>query len=180
MAGRRLAPDEAALWARVMASVQPLPGRVLPVAQPLPAPSAAPAAPTGKIVPAPHRAKPVVRVRPVIGETLDAGWDKRLSRGLVAPETSIDLHGHTLASAHGALDQGLSRAIARGDRLLLLVTGKPPRPEAERPYSRGAIRAAVGDWLAASPYADRIAAVRSAHPRHGGAGALYIVLRRVR
>ncbi|HCB75975.1 MAG TPA: DNA mismatch repair protein MutS, partial [Sphingomonas bacterium] len=114
------------------------------------------------------------------GVERDAGWDKKLARGLVAPESSIDLHGHTLASAHAMLDQGLSRAIARGDRVLLLVTGKPPRPEAERPYSRGAIRAAVGDWIAASRHADRIAAVRPAHPRHGGAGALYIVLRRQR
>jgi DNA-nicking Smr family endonuclease len=45
---------------------------------------------------------------------------------------------------------------------------------------RGAIRAAVGDWLAASRHAGHIAAVRGAHPRHGGAGALYIVLRRRR
>ncbi|MEY4721316.1 MAG: hypothetical protein RIQ46_1041, partial [Pseudomonadota bacterium] len=36
------------------------------------------------------------------------------------------------------------------------------------------------DWLAAGPFASRIAAVRPAHPRHGGAGAVYIVLRRPR
>jgi DNA-nicking Smr family endonuclease len=38
----------------------------------------------------------------------------------------------------------------------------------------------VGDWLAASRHAGDIAAVRNAHPRHGGGGALYIVLRRGR
>ena len=42
------------------------------------------------------------------------------------------------------------------------------------------IAAAIGDWLAGSRHAGRIAAVRGAHPRHGGAGALYIVLRRNR
>lgn len=99
---------------------------------------------------------------------------------MVAPESSIDLHGHSLASAYDRLDRGLEAAIRRGDRVLLLVTGKPPRPESERPHARGAIRAAVGDWLAASRHADRIAAVRGAHPRHGGSGALYIVLRRAR
>ncbi len=97
---------------------------------------------------------------------------------MTQPDASLDLHGHTLASAHALLDRGLERAIGRGDRVLLLVTGKPPRPESERPHARGAIRAAVADWLAASRHADRIAAVRNAHPRHGGAGALYIVLRR--
>lgn len=112
--------------------------------------------------------------------TLDGSWDKKLGRGMVFPDSSIDLHGHTLASAHALLDQGLDRATKRGDRVLLLVTGKPPRPESERPHARGAIRAAVADWLASSRFADSIAAVRGAHPRHGGQGALYIVLRRAR
>jgi DNA-nicking Smr family endonuclease len=65
--------------------------------------------------------------------------------------------------------------------VLLLITGKPPAGhgrQAVGPAVRGAIRAAVGDWLAASRHAGDIAAVRNAHPRHGGAGALYIVLRR--
>jgi DNA-nicking Smr family endonuclease len=66
--------------------------------------------------------------------------------------------------------------------VLLLITGKP-RPgddHGSRGERRGAIRAKVLDWLAAGHHASRIAAVRAAHPRHGGAGALYIVLRRGR
>jgi DNA-nicking Smr family endonuclease len=98
----------------------------------------------------------------------------------VQPDASLDLHGHTLASAHAMLDAGLDRALSQGHRVLLLVTGKPPRPESERPHARGAIRAAIADWLAISRHAANIAAVRGAHPRHGGAGALYIILRRER
>ena len=90
----------------------------------------------------------------------------------------LDLHGRNLATAYDLLDRRLEMAIASGARLLLLVTGKPPGPA--RPVTRGAIRAAVGDWLAASRHAGDIAAVRGAHPRHGGSGALYIVLRRRR
>jgi DNA-nicking Smr family endonuclease len=116
----------------------------------------------------------------VTAATLDGGWDRRLARGAVDPDTSLDLHGHTLHSAHALLDAGLERAIARGDRVMLLVTGRPPRPDSERPHARGAIRAAVADWLAISRHAAQVAAVRAAHPRHGGAGALYIVLRRDR
>ncbi|WP_033920147.1 Smr/MutS family protein [Sphingomonas sp. 37zxx] len=192
MPSRHLSPEEAALWARVMASVRPIEGRAKPVA-----PAAVPAvlpkpvvakAPPGKLVkPKPKVvAAPIVAVRPpatpkaAAQATLDGGWDRRLSRGLVSPESSIDLHGHTLATAHRVLDAGLADAVARGDRVLLLVTGRPPRADAERPYGRGAIRAAVGDWIAGSHHAERIAAVRGAHPRHGGAGALYIVLRRKR
>lgn len=194
MPTRRLSAEEAALWRRVMAQVRPIvrhpapastPASVLHRTAPLivnppqaakrlakamaPIPTAPPAAP--KQAPA----KP-----PAPGTTLDGGWDRRLSRGLVSPDSSIDLHGHNLTSAYSMLDQGLGHAIARGDRLLLLVTGKPPRAESERPHARGAIRAAVGDWLAGSRHADRIAAVRGAHPRHGGTGALYIIIRRPR
>ena len=178
MAGRSLHPDESALWARVMATVRPLravaaPRAVHPKVE-LPAPVVL--RPTQVTTPK-SRAVPA---RPLPGTTLDGGWDRRLTRGVVQPDASLDLHGHTLASAHVMLDAGLERAIARGDRVLLLVTGKPPRAESERPHARGAIRAAVSDWLAASRHAHAIAAVRAAHPRHGGAGALYIVLRRSR
>jgi DNA-nicking Smr family endonuclease len=184
---RRLAPDEALLWKRVIASVTPLePARPQPAAvEPPPAtapppPAPPPAARKGRVPPL--RPAPVPSPAPPRKEanTLDGSWDRRLGRGLVAPESTVDLHGHTLSSAYDRLDFGLEQAIARGDRVLLLVTGKPPRPESERPHARGAIRAAVGDWLAASRHSDRIAAVRTAHSRHGGAGALYIVLRRIR
>ncbi len=179
-----MTPEERALWARVIATVTPI--QRVPVPASAPAPKPRPPAPAqavpqdrvkGRVPPAPApKPKPV----PPAAATLDAGWDRRLSRGLISPESSIDLHGHTLATAHARLDYGLEMAIARQDRVLLLITGKPPRPESERPHARGAIRAAIGDWLAASRHADRIAAVRNAHPRHGGAGALYIVLKRQR
>jgi DNA-nicking Smr family endonuclease len=177
---RRLSPDEAALWARVMANARP----IRPIAPP---PQTAPIAPTpgaSKVkgrVPAPVRAAPATTPRRSgPGSTLDGGWDKRLARGAVFPDATVDLHGHTLHSAHDLLEAALDRAVAQELRVILLVTGKPPRPESERPHARGAIRAAVGDWLAGSRFADRIAAVRNAHPRHGGHGALYIVLRRSR
>jgi DNA-nicking Smr family endonuclease len=194
--GRRdLAPEEAALWQRVIQSVTPLHVRAAPrtlppepaPASPPPRPKAAPQrleVPIGKLVPT-RPARPAITLSAPLPDTherrtLDASWDRRLSRGLVAPESAIDLHGHNLHAAYDRLDAGLGQAIARGDRVLLLITGKPPRPESERPHARGAIRAAVGDWLSASRHADRIAAVRQAHPRHGGTGALYIVLRRPR
>ncbi|MEH3158634.1 MAG: Smr/MutS family protein [Sphingomonas taxi] len=167
-----------------MATVKPLRG-VAPAARPAPAPAGkatkASKALTRAIAAVPA-APPKAKVAPPAPRqnTLDGSWDKKLSRGIVIPDSSIDLHGHTLSSAHALLDDGLARAIARGDRVLLLVTGKPPRPESERPHARGAIRAAIADWLAASRHADAIAAVRGAHPRHGGQGALYIVLRRGR
>ena len=195
---RRLSAEERALWARVMATVKPMPGREV-VAEPKPkkplpfrggvggrgVPQA------GRQVASPHpnpspegeglkKAKTPPAPTPTPGTTLDGSWDKRLSRGMVQPDATVDLHGHTLNSAYAMLDDALGRSIACGDRVILLITGKPPRPDSERPHARGAIRAAVGDWLHSSRHADAIAAVRGANPRHGGSGALYIVLRRPR
>jgi DNA-nicking Smr family endonuclease len=179
VAERRLSPDEAALWRRVMASVRPLEGS-RPVAAP-PAPTAAPTVQVTRAAPAaPLPARDKTPKAPAAVATLDGGWDRRLGRGLVSPDRTVDLHGHGLQSAYHLLDDALERALAAGDRVILLITGKPPARDSERPHKRGAIRAAVGDWLAASRHGDRIAAVRGAHPRHGGTGALYIVLRRVR
>jgi DNA-nicking Smr family endonuclease len=197
---RRLSAEERALWARVMATVKPLPGREAAKPgkaekpeKPLPfrggvgvgasnlatglrhAPTPNPS-PEGEGL----KKTKIEPPRPTPGTTLDGSWDKRLSRGMVQPDATVDLHGHTLNSAYAMLDDALGRSIARGDRVILLITGKPPRPESERPHARGAIRAAVGDWLHSSRHADSIAAVRGANPRHGGSGALYIVLRRPR
>ena len=178
MAGRRLGAEERALWRRVTDTVRPLEGRgaETPLAESL-APASPPPLRGVARAPAPARSVPPAKANAAPGETLDGGWDRRLRRGLVSPERTIDLHGHTLATAHAALDRGLDQAIADDVRTLLLVTGRPPR-EGTTPPRRGAIRAAIGDWLAGSRHASRIAAIRNAHPRHGGAGALYVILRR--
>ena len=176
---RRLSAEERALWAKVVATVQPL--HPVSPAPPVPsAPAAAPAAPgiAARPAPRPRAAPPPPPPRPQPGNTLDGTWDRRLGKGLVRPDLTVDLHGHGLTGAYGLLDDSLDRAVTSGARVLLLITGKPP--VGEPPVARGKIRAAIGDWLAASPHARDIAAVRGAHPRHGGAGALYIVLRRAR
>ena len=177
---RKLSPEERLLWDRVVASVRPLhdahlavPAREEEAPQPAepvkPALRKAAPRPLAKPAPSPSPARP--------GTTLDASWDKKLARGLVSPDMIVDLHGHNLSTAYALLDSRLEDALQRGDRLILLVTGKPPKGE-RWPVARGAIRAAVGDWLHASRHASGIAAVRGAHQRHGGTGALYIILRR--
>ena len=118
------------------------------------------------------KAKPV----PHADRTLDGSWDRRLASGRAKPDRIIDLHGLNLDNAWSAIDRGLEQAIARGERVLLLITGHH-RP-GEPPVQRGKIRAAVHDWLAASRHAGSIAAVRGAHRRHGGGGSLYIILKR--
>jgi DNA-nicking Smr family endonuclease len=180
---RRLRPEEAALWGQVAATVKPMRGR-RSAALPLHSASPFKGAPLPRVtatVPGKVFPSPVQRDALSGPQTLDANWDKSLANGRTAPDRTIDLHGHSLSSAHALLDHALGEAIRHGARLVLLITGKPARHNPRMPPTgRGVIRASVEDWLKAGPHASRIAAIRGAHPRHGGAGALYLVIRRDR
>jgi DNA-nicking Smr family endonuclease len=162
---RPLSPDEAALWGRVTAHI-----------------AAEAARPRVRLVERLHPEPLPARKATPVGTTLDASWDRRLERGEVMPDRTIDLHELTLDRAHAHLLRALEASVRHGHRLVVLVTGKAPQAGANRLDAplRGIIRASVGDWLEASPLAPHIAAVRPAHTKHGGAGALYIVLRRAR
>ena len=193
---RSLSRDEAALWARVASTVRPMAGRAKPppeAQQVVPlapgghggsAPGRVPGAalslavPNGRVSP-PSRPAEDIRTRPL---TLDASWDRKLAQGTVTPDFTIDLHGHSLEAAHARLDHALALALAQGARVVLLITGRarPSDGQGGRSERRGAIRAKFLDWLAHGSHAGRIAAIRPAHPRHGGAGAVYLILRRPR
>ncbi|MEQ1541041.1 MAG: DNA mismatch repair protein MutS [Novosphingobium sp.] len=191
---RGLSPEEAELWARVAGTVKRLhPPRNDSATQTkqrgevrtrvcAPAPSGSPAqAPPPSLRDGPPPRHGEERQRPLDRRGLDSSWDKKLARAALHPDFTLDLHGHSLDSAHVRLDHGLAQAAAMGARLVLVITGKPrSAAAADRGTQRGAIRAKVLDWLAAGAHADRIAAVRGAHRRHGGDGALYIVMKRPR
>nr|WP_280638923.1 Smr/MutS family protein [Sphingomicrobium aestuariivivum] len=180
------------MWAKVVATVEPLSRepRKAAASDPAQKPNRPPPPPRmppkserqrARAAAAVRREPPLVVPPPVRTHqdaTLDGGWDKRLRQGKAAPDRVIDLHGHTLDHAWHAIDRGIEQAIRAGDRLVLLITGHAPK--GEPPIARGKIRAAVEGWLSASRHADAIAAVRAASPRHGGRGALYLVLRRSR
>mgnify|MGYP001046260958 CR=1 FL=1 len=185
-APRGLSPEERAAWTRLARTVTPLhpePPKVketpTPAAQATIAPlpprrKAAAAHPT--IAASPPKPEPIQRTG-----GLDSSWERKLKGARLEPDFTLDLHGHTLDGAHARLESGLAQAKALGARLVLVITGKPrPVEHADRGERRGAIRAKVLDWLAAGSHSADIAAVRGAHRRHGGDGALYIVLKRGR
>ncbi|MCX7284241.1 MAG: Smr/MutS family protein [Novosphingobium sp.] len=192
-APRGLSPDEAELWQKVAATITPI-HPVRPKAKP--ADAAALAAPQPMPVPAAKRAKgrvpppmpvaapsPTAAKRPLEAHGLDSSWERKLvARGAIAPDVTIDLHGMGLDAAHARLNGGIAQALAMGSRVMLLIAGKPRPHDATdaRGNQRGVIRARLLDWLAHSAHASRIAAVRPAQPRHGGAGAVYIILKRLR
>ncbi|GEM_PF-709662 len=110
----------------------------------------------------------------------------KLIRGALRPDARIDLHGLTETAAHRAMSAFLVSAINRGARLVLVITGKGARKiDPYAPFDmelemreRGVLKAMVPRWLGEPPLAGLIAEVRPAHIRHGGAGALYVYLRK--
>lgn len=195
---RGLSPEEAALWARVAGTVTPLNpprhggleedakrqrdqpqagGGGVPLGAPKPARAKPQPPSTGFAGPPPRSGE----VRHLDRHGLDRSWERKLAKAQVSPDFTLDLHGHTLDAAHRRLDHGLTLAVAQQARVVLVITGRPrPVDAADRGSRRGAIRAKLVDWLAAGPHASKIAAIRPAHQRHGGAGAVYVVLKRAR
>lgn len=107
---------------------------------------------------------------------------ERLRKGQIEPDAKIDLHGMTEAAAHRALMRFLQGAATRGNRLILVVTGKGnPRKEETASWMQsphGVLKQMVPRWLNEPDAAALIASTRPAHVRHGGDGALYVYLRK--
>ncbi len=166
MAKRRAATEaERALWGAAMRDVRRLdPQRVVPAFPPLTPPAPPPE------VPAPQSVVTPVRSRP---GGVDGATVERLKRGQVAVEGRIDLHGMDQRAAFAALMGFIETSSRGGRRAVLVITGKGA-------IGGGVLRRNVPNWLLASPLASRILTVQPAHTRHGGDGALYVLLRRKR
>ena len=83
----------------------------------------------------------------------------------------------TLAAAERAVSRFLSESAQQGRRVVLIVTGKGLRLEGGRVFG-GRIRAEFAGWLERADNRALVAGLRPAHPRHGGGGAFYVLLRR--
>ncbi|MEM6546690.1 MAG: Smr/MutS family protein [Pseudomonadota bacterium] len=108
-----------------------------------------------------------------------------MRRGNREPDARLDLHGLTAERAHRVLDGFLARALAENLRCLLVITGKggkaPGKDAAGFARSDlGVLRQMVPRWLRAGRYRSQIVGIFEAHLRHGGAGAIYVYLKKRR
>lgn len=175
-----------ALWREVTKTITPLDGR--------------PEAPEAK----PRRmAQERMRDRPLpmewhVGDSptptprVDRKTRRRLSKGHQDVDRSVDLHGLNQDEAFRQLKSVVEGAVRRGDKTLLVVTGKGGarfsqtgldgsvayRTRAEFQQFGGVLKRMVPVWLAGPELKPFIESYGEASKEHGGEGALYILLRR--
>ncbi len=171
--GRQPTDDELALWQQVTRDIRPI-GANGRATSPAAAANGAQPGPPGKPAPPkPPTLSPPPRPRPAM-QGIDRRTLQRLGRGQIAIDARLDLHGMTQAEAHRHLTLFLAHHQRRGARCLLVITGIGER------NTGGILRAMTPRWLAEPPNAQRVIAHAPARRRHGGEGALYVLLRRAR
>ena len=199
---RVVTDDEALLWQHATKSLDPVKAkprvdaaskRVGPTfaASPAPLRRARPTSPSASVKKSPpSAASPIQAAGPRASRPL-ADFDRRKARRIAAGKAEvdayIDLHGLDQREAYLRLRGFLADAYARGDRLVLVITGKGGGGEAPDRLGelvgerrRGVLRRNLPQWLKEPEFREMVSSFTQAGVRHGGAGALYVQLRRGR
>lgn len=184
--------DEAdrALWEQVVRSVRPLPGKASPVVDAKPESLRSSGESRNRLrPPPPPLPAPAESSRPQ--PDIERRRQRDLAKGRMRIDSRIDLHGMTQDSAFERLQTHLAAASARGERCVLVITGKggrrftqreemPPEFRRRSDFDRGAgvLKRMVPLWLDSPALAPLVHAFAPAARHHGGGGALYVLLRR--
>lgn len=176
MSRRTLSDDERALWEGVAKSARPLRKPRRKKAEPAASKVEESERTVARPMPSRSAPKPKASAPPLMQMTRRER--SRVAKGRNEIDARLDLHGKTLAQAHGVLLRFLHRAQADGATLVLIITGKGRMAGAER--EAGALRREVPHWLALPEFRLLVSGFESAHIGHGGEGALYVRVRRAR
>ena len=182
---RRLSDDDARLWASVARSAIPLKGKRLPaVPDEPPAPRMSDAmksaaAPGEEIAGPSHQTQPRSPGRRLTQHPIERPTRRKIAKGRLPIEARFDLHEMTQARAHDALAGFLRQAQAMGLRHVLVITGRGGGPGAGF-GSRGVLRRVVPMWFGSPEFRPLVSGFESAERHHGGDGALYVRVRRIR
>lgn len=197
-----LKSEDLALWEAIARTVKPLTGRrrllsataheqreevPVPAREDKPV-SARHAAKRVVLKPHPHPIIPpglpfappapaLLRAVPPLAATLEKPIRKKVIRGTKAIDGRIDLHGLRQDEAHRALSRFLHDAQAKGSTVVLVITGKG-RKGMDSDF--GVLRRAVPQWLVMPEFRRLVVSYEVAQLNHGGEGALYVHVRRLR
>lgn len=165
---RDLSIEEVRIWKKVSATVRPLdrrgPAETKPAEDQTTSRLLAPQVPVS--------GQTQVRAGPAAAISLpaDRSQDRRVRRGRLAIAGTLDLHGHSQASALEALTRFVSGKQRDGARCVLIITGKGRDGE-------GVLRRNFLFWLETPGARSLISGYAQAHARRGGAGAFYLFLK---
>lgn len=181
----KLSDRDRAIWEKVTETVRPLEAR-----------PDAPAMPPRRMVrdmrgdrglPDEWHSRP----SPMPEARIDRKTRRQITTGRIDVDRSIDLHGMTQDQAFAKLRATVEGSVRRGDKVLLVVTGKGGKrfaqtgatPAAYRTRDEfeqfgGVLRRMVPLWLNGPELKPFIQSFGTAAQEHGGEGALYVMLRR--
>jgi DNA-nicking Smr family endonuclease len=166
-----LSDDDRILWNLVARSARPLKGKAAVEPPDIVEPKPEPPRPAANGVAA-VAAKPKT---PHVSHALDDQTLQKLKKGRLPIEGRVDLHGMTQDEAYSLLLTFLNRAHAGGIRYVLIITGKGSSSGGD-----GILRRAVPAWLSTPAFRHLVSSHDHAARNHGGSGALYVRLRRIR
>jgi DNA-nicking Smr family endonuclease len=174
---RKLTEEERALWRRVVRSIAPLSEKQAKTIGPAEQSVSVDAKPARSTVPRlPSAGARLTPSAPALQE-FDRRQKQRLARGTQSLDARLDLHGKTQSEAHAALFRFVRKAQRDGAKFVLVITGKGSRIGGHWD-DRGVLNRQVPHWLMLSEFRPYVVGFESAHASHGGAGALYLRIRK--
>lgn len=180
------------LWLKVKETVTPLRDEPQPAVMAEPAHLPMPQEAGKSAIPPPRKRFPVIAMPPYQSDGrpqkgprpgIEPNLRQRLVRGRDQIDGTLDLHGMRQAEAHAALIRFIRARWERGDRTVLVITGKGLKKlsdDAAVIVERGVLRAMLPYWLSATELAHMVSGWDAAAQGHGGDGAFYVRLRRIR
>ena len=105
---------------------------------------------------------------------LDAHVVRKLKRGEFAVQAHLDLHGLLKEVAKTELESFLGKSRQQGKRCVLVVHGRGLHSKDQVPVLKEALKR----WMGTDRFARHVLAFATARPHDGGAGAVYVLLKR--
>ncbi|PIB26560.1 hypothetical protein BFP76_11720 [Amylibacter kogurei] len=189
-----LSSDDIAIWKQVADGVKPLsPRKIIPkpikttknlrATTPITQPPIQPFHIGEKVVESIKGSGPDFREAPAkTSPNMDKRNFQRLMKGKMEIEATLDLHGMTYDQAQKRITMFIRQSHVAGLRMILVITGKGRThgvDEFNRPKG-GVLRQSLPDWLRSPALNHLVLQVTPAQQRHGGTGAWYVYLRRIR
>lgn len=108
---------------------------------------------------------------PPIPRLIDRRGQRKIAKGQMPIDSTIDLHGLTQDQAYARLSRHMEAASNGGERCILVITGKGGEK------GEGVLRRSLPDWLGNRALGGLVSAISPAGRSHGGGGAFYVRLR---